>query len=159
MDTVTMLKIYAVVVLILMAALMFFILRSIKREKLHQKVMEKLIQKRAKELEHYTKKVKRSIKFYFEDSREGSSFSVKRLEIYDVEVKSFDLIGGLSKKPLQIKIELARPGILIGKAGADIEGLRKILRQDFNCEEVEIEIVEKDIWSDIYSYDFEFEEK
>lgn len=47
---------------------------------------------------------------------------------------------------LVIKIELERPGILIGKGGRDFNALHSYLEQELNCL-VDIKIVESTLWN------------
>lgn len=49
-----------------------------------------------------------------------------------------------------IQIETHRPGVLIGKAGVFIDGLRNYLQEKCNDQTIKISLIECNLWNKIY---------
>lgn len=72
------------------------------------------------------RKVANIIKEYFECDQDGKKpYNISSLQITKVSVKE-------RKNIVKITVELGRPGLLIGKAGKDIDAINTILEHSFN---------------------------
>jgi len=97
--------------------------------------------------------VKQEFLRYFE----GISFSfdpyseppIDDIPVYKFSITGFDVSFPIQKganiKSILIEIELARPGMLIGKGGRTINALTKYLTE-WSKTTVEIKLIEFDIW-------------
>ena len=86
-----------------------------------------------------SKKYKKAIAEYYCYEREESGYRIIQ-EILDIVVTK------QRNRDTIVLIFTPRPGILIGKAGQEIDSLKKHLIQEFPKESIRISLEEKQIW-------------
>ena len=94
--------------------------------------------KREKKRQKFLKEIRRCMVAYWQ----REDHSRVSLGITDIDFKNKDV--------LEIIVTLERPGLLIGKAGRDINALTESLKKCFN-KEVKILIVEDKTWMNLWS--------
>lgn len=85
-----------------------------------------------------TKKYRKEIYQYFNRKEWNYETSITKIKAFK------------KKDKITVMIETHRPGLLIGKAGAFIDGLKQHLNKELN-ENIEIRLEECKIWHKLYS--------
>ena len=85
-----------------------------------------------------SKKVRRSMYSYFYYHEWDYTLTLTNVEVFE------------SKSGISVLIETHKPGVLIGKAGSFIEGLKEWLKHDLNRTDIEINIRESKLWLELY---------
>lgn len=83
-------------------------------------------------------KVRRAMDSYFYHHEWKYETTITKIETFE------------TKKGLEILIETHRPGILIGKAGSFIDGLKKWIQDDIKREDIFINLKECKMWHQLY---------
>jgi len=81
-----------------------------------------------------SKEVRRSISSYFHYWEWRYDTTITKIEVSE------------TKKGLEILIETHRPGVLIGKAGSFIDGLKVWIKKDLEREDISINLKECKLW-------------
>jgi ribosomal protein S3 len=84
------------------------------------------------------KKVRRSMNQYFYSNEWNYITTITKIETYE------------TKKGLEIFIESHRVGILIGKKGSFIDGLKEWIKEDLERTDITFHLKECKLWSNLY---------